>query len=516
MNREHEAMAIQNAPAADVVAADSHRTSEDRMAPGSGLVIGLLMGSAFIVLLNEMLLGVALPTLIRDLEVTPTAGQWLTTGYLLTLAVLIPATGFVMRRWHLRSIFLGAMTLFIVGTAVAAVAPGFGVLLAARIVQAAGTAVFVPLLMTTTMRLVPVARRGQMMAIVTAVPAVAPAVGPAVSGLVLSALSWRWLFILVLPFALLSLALGAWKLRNITTPEPVTLDVLSLLLSAIGFGALVYGLASIGESVSGHAPVPPYLPIAVGLLGLAAFVFRQVSLQRGRGAFLDVRIFRVTAFTVPLLVMVVIAMIGFGSLLVLPLVLTDVTGLSTLQMGLFLVPGGAMISIVSAVGGRVYDRFGPRPLAIPGAIIWTVTLWFLSTVDEGTGAITILLAYLVLNGAQAMMWAPMTTSALASLRAELYPHGSAAFSTIQQLAGAAGGAVLVSAYTIGADTADAGVLTTAQAVSAGQAAFTVAGVIALAAVLGTVLVGRASASRSDAAQADAPVAGEGVRTPAAG
>jgi DHA2 family lincomycin resistance protein-like MFS transporter len=226
-------------PAADVASSSPSAPAGHRLAPGSALIIGLLMASTFVVLLNEMLLGVALPTLITDLGITPTTGQWLTTGYLLTLAVLIPATGFVMRRWHLRTIFLGAMALFVVGTAVAATAPGFGILFAGRIVQAAGTAVFMPLLMTTTMRLVPAARRGQMMAIVTAVPAVAPAVGPAVSGLVLSALSWRWLFILVLPFALFSLAMGAWKLRNITTPEPVSLDVPSLGLSAIGFGALV-------------------------------------------------------------------------------------------------------------------------------------------------------------------------------------------------------------------------------------------------------------------------------------
>jgi DHA2 family lincomycin resistance protein-like MFS transporter len=481
-------MAIHNAPAVDAAASTPRSAADGTMAPGSALVIGLLMVSAFIVLLNEMLLGVALPTLITDLRITPTTGQWLTTGYLLTLAVLIPATGFVMRRFHLRTIFLSSMTLFLVGTAIAAIAPGFGVLFAGRIVQAAGTAIFVPLLMTTTMRLVPAARRGQMMAIVTAVPAVAPAVGPAVSGLVLSALSWRWLFILVLPVAVIALVLGAWKLRNITTPEPVTLDVVSLVLSAIGFGALVYGLASIGESVSGHAPVPPYVPIAVGLAGLAAFVLRQVSLQREGEAFLDVRIFQTANFSVPLLVMVVIALNGFGAMLVLPLVLTAVTGLSTIQLGLFLVPGGAAIAIVSALGGRVYDRLGPRPLAIPGSIIWTASLWFLSTMDEGTSALTLLLAYLVMTASQALMWAPMTTTALASLRAELYPHGSAAFTTIQQLAGAAGGAVLISAYTIGSDTADPGALITAQAVSAGQTAFTTAGVIALVAIAGVLFV----------------------------
>lgn len=482
-------MSIPDTPVANVTPTASQTDPEARLAPGSALVIGLLMVSTFIVLLNEMLLGVALPTLIVDFGITPSTGQWVTTGYLLTLAVLIPATGYVMRRFHLRTIFLGALSLFTVGTAIAALAPAIEVLLAGRIVQAAGTAVFMPLLMTTTMRLVPAGRRGHTMALVTGLTAVAPAVGPAVSGVVLSQLNWRWLFILVLPITLAALALGAMKLRNITTPEQATLDILSLVLSAVGFGSLVYGLASIGESVSGHAPIPPYLPITVGLAGIAAFVYRQVVLQRHRDAFLDMRIFGTRSFTVPLLVMVIVALNGFGTLIVLPLVLTHVVGLSTFAIGLFLVPGGALIAIVSGLGGRVYDRFGPRPLAIPGAVVWTASLWFLSQMDGDTSVVTILMAYLVLSASQALMWAPMTTTALASLRADLYPHGTAAFTTIQQLAGAAGGAVLISAYTIGAK--DAGALGMAESVSAAQAAFTTAGVIAIVAVLGVLFVPKA-------------------------
>lgn len=461
----------------------------DRLAPGSALVIGLLMGSTFLVLLNEMLLGVALPTLISDLKITPSAGQWLTTGYLLTLAVLIPATGFVMRRFHMRTIFLTSLSMFIIGTAVAAAAPGFGILLTGRIIQAIGTAVFVPLLMTTAMRLVPEARRGSIMALVTAVPAIAPALGPAVSGLVLSYLPWRWLFILILPIAVVALVLGAVKLKNITTPEHATLDLLSLLLSAVGFGALIFGLSSIGESVSGHALVSPVIPIAVGLLGVAAFVGRQIVLRRqGSDPFLDMRIFRTKSFVIPLLVMLFIAMNGFGILLVLPLILSGALGLGTLAIGLFLVPGGAMISLVSAIGGRIYDRTGPRPLVIPGGIIWAASIWFLSMLDETTSVWIYLAAYLVMTGSQALMWAPMTTMALSSLRSELYPYGSAAFTTVQQLAGAAGGAVLVSAYTIGANVASVSALTVSQTVDAGQAAFTTAGILAFGAVIGTLFV----------------------------
>jgi DHA2 family lincomycin resistance protein-like MFS transporter len=462
--------------------------SDDRLQPGDGLVIGLLMASTFLVLLNEMLLGVALPTLISDLGITPSAGQWLTTGYLLTLAVLIPATGFVMRRFHLRTIFLTALSVFIVGTAIAAAAPTFGVLLTGRIVQAIGTAVFVPLLMTTAIRLIPESRRGRIMALVTAVPALAPAVGPAVSGLVLTFLPWRGLFILVLPLAVIALIAGALKLKNITTPEKATLDLLSLVLSAIGFGGLVLGLSVIGESASGHAPLPPLVPIIIGVVGVAAFVFRQLALRRRDAALLDMGIFRSKTFSVAILVMLFVAMNGFGVALVLPLVLTGALGLSTLAIGFFLFPGGLIIAGVSWLGGRVYDRWGPVPLVIPGSVIWAASIWFLSTLTEASGAGAYLAGYLVMTAGQAMIWGPVTTLALSSLRSDLYPHGSAAFTTVQQLAGAAGGAVLVSAYTIGAGVANAGKLSVAETVAAGQGAFTTGFIIALAGIVGTLFV----------------------------
>ena len=478
-------------PSVSDVAAPAPATHPgDRLPPGVALVIGVLMVSTFIVFLNEMLLGVALPTLIAEFGVSPSSGQWVTTGFLLTMAVLIPASSCVMRRFHLRTIFLVALSLFIAGTALAAIAPTFGVLVAGRVVQASGTAVFLPLLMTTTMRLVPVARRGRMMAVTTAVPAVAPALGPALSGLVLSTLSWRWLFVLMLPIAVVALALGAWKLRNVTTPEPVTLDLPSLLLSAVGFGGLVYGLSLLGEASSGHASISPYLTVAVGLAGLVAFVLRQIPLQRRDSAFLDMRIFLRRSFTAPLLVMLFVAGNGIGLLVVLPLVLTNVSGLSTLQLGLFLIPGGAAIPIMAAASGRVYDRVGPRPLLIPAAIVWLAVLWFLSRVDESTSVVTLIVAWLVFTSAQAAMWATLTTSAMGGLRPELYPHGASAFAAAQQLAGAAFGAVFISAYTIGSGARDAGVLDTAQATSAANAAFLTALAIGVVVLLATFFVGR--------------------------
>src|SRR6185295_849962 len=193
--------------------------TETEVSRDSLLVIYLMLVSAFVVILNETIMAVALPQLMASLDVPATAAQWLTTAFLLTMAVVIPVTGFLIQRINTRPIFILAMTLFSLGTLTAAIAPGLPVLIVARVIQAAGTAVMMPLLMTTVMTLVPPAARGRMMGNISIVMSVAPALGPTLSGVILHYLHWRWLFIIVLPIALVALALGASRIQNVTTPR---------------------------------------------------------------------------------------------------------------------------------------------------------------------------------------------------------------------------------------------------------------------------------------------------------
>ena len=207
-------------------------------------VIYLLIVSAFVVILNETIMAVAIPHLMADLRAPATAAQWLTTAFLLTMAVVIPVTGFLIQRINTRPIFILAMSLFSAGTLIAASAPGLPVLIFARVVQASGTAIMMPLLMTTVMTLVPPAARGKMMGNISIVISVAPALGPTLSGLILNYLSWRWMFIFVLPIALGALALGTIMLRNVTTTRYAPLDFVSVVLS----GKLPCSLPSIVSS----------------------------------------------------------------------------------------------------------------------------------------------------------------------------------------------------------------------------------------------------------------------------
>ncbi|WP_114558426.1 DHA2 family efflux MFS transporter permease subunit [Desertihabitans aurantiacus] len=473
-------------------AAEAHSaaaTPIKRLAPGEVLTIVVLAFSTFVAILSEMVLGVALPHVMTDLGVSATTGQWLTTGYALTLAVIIPTTGYIMQRFQLRTIFITSVGLFSLGTATAAAAPGFELLLTGRIVQALGTAVLVPLLLTTTIGLVDPSRRGQTMALVTAVTAVAPAVGPAFSGLVLSQLSWRWLFIIVLPIALLGLVIGALQMPNLTTTRRTAFDATSLLLAAIGFGALVYGLASVGEPSGGHPSASFLVAVPVGVLGIAAFVLRQLRLQRRDAALLDMRIFSYPAFTRPVIAFTFLVMGAFALSTLLPLVLQESMGLGSLETGVLMAPGGATIAIVSVVVGRHYDRIGARGLVIPGVLVVSAGWWFMSTFTQQTSVWVVLATFVVICAGQAFAWVAIFTMSLGALPSALAPHGSAALNTVQQLGGAAGLAVLIailSAYAGGTDAA---------AIAHGaRAAFTVGAIIALVALATTFFLPRHRAS----------------------
>ncbi|XKG45328.1 DHA2 family efflux MFS transporter permease subunit [Arthrobacter luteolus] len=423
-------------------------------------MIGLLLVSSFVVILNETIMSVALPRLMADLDISAATAQWLTTGFMLTMAVVIPATGFLLQRFSMRALFLAAMSLFSTGTLVAALAPGFETLLAGRIIQAGGTAIMIPLLMTTVLNTVPAHRRGSIMGTISIVIAVAPAIGPTVSGLILSVLDWRWMFWLVLPIALLALVLGALKVQNLTETRRTPFDILSILLSTLAFGGLIFGLSSIGEAAAGEAPMPVWIPLAVGAAALAAFVARQLFLQRTDRALMDLRTFASRPFVVAIIMVLISMMALFGCLIVLPLYLQNVLGLSALNTGLLLLPGGVVMAILSPIVGRLYDRVGPRPLVVPGALVLSTALWGMTLLDQDTPVALVIALHCLLNAGLGFIFTPLFTSSLGSLHRSLYSHGSAILNTLQQLAGAAGTAVFITLMTTG----------TASALSEGAAA----------------------------------------------
>ena len=451
-----------------------------RLGARNRLVIFLLLISVFVMILNETIMGVALPTLTKDLGITPSAAQWLTAAFLLTMAVIIPITGFLLQRFNTRPLFTAAMGLFSLGTLIAAVAPGFEILLLARIVQASGTAIMFPLLMTTVMNLVPAATRGQMMGNISIVISVAPAIGPTISGLILSVLDWRFMFILVLPIALAALVVGARLIANVTEPRPTRIDVPSVILSALGFGGVVFGLSNLGTATT---PLESWLPLAVGIIALVVFVRRQVRLQRRGRALLDLRTFTTRNFTFSIVMFAISMMTMFGTIVLLPFYLVSVLHVPVITVGLLLLPGGLIMGLLAPFVGRIYDRVGPTVLLIVGSSIMSADLWAMTILDENTSFLWVLAAHVALSIGLALLFTPLFTASLGSLKPELYSHGSAIVGTVQQLAGAAGTALFVTVMSAQAATFSASGASNESATAAGiRIAFTYGAVISLFAI----------------------------------
>ncbi len=453
-----------------------------RAQQSANVIIALLVGSAFVMILNETIMSVALPVLITDLGVSARAAQWLTSGFLLTMAVVIPMSGSLLQRHTVRGIYAASMALFCTGTLVAALAPGFAVLLVGRIIQACGTAVMMPLLMTTVMSLIPADRRGQTMGTISIVIAVAPAIGPTLSGLILGSLNWRWTFGIVLPIALAALAAG---LKWLEVPDerqrPNPIDVVSVPLSAIAFAGLVLGLTLAGDR--GHQSIPAWLPMLIGAVAMVVFVARQVQLQRSDRALLDLRPFTYRRFSISLGLVVLGFMALFGAIIMVPLYVQDVLGRSALVAGLTSLPGGLLMGLAGPLVGRVYDRHGARVLVVPGSVLLCIALWGLTRLSAHSPIAELVVLQTIMMLGLSMMFTPLMTDALGVLPDRLYSHGSAILTTLQQVGGAAGTALFV---TVMAKASHSGGAPDLPGV---HAAFTVAAMISVVAVIGALFTG---------------------------
>ncbi len=408
--------------------------------PTPYMAIYVLLAAAFIAILNETVMSVAIPVIKTDLGITAALAQWVTTAFLLTMAVVIPVTGFLISKLTLRQLFLMSQGLFVAGTVIGALAPNFTVVIVGRVIQAAGTAVLLPLLMTTVLRLVPEKNRGTMMGNLSIVIAVAPAIGPTVSGFILKLAdnNWHMLFWTMLPIGAIALIVGTILLPSFGERSGKRVDVLSVLLSAVGFGVTVYGLSLVGADAGAKL----WISLAVGLTSLVLFGLRQVRLARTDSALLDLRVFRTKSFSISTAILSIGMLAMFGVIIILPLYLA-LRGVEVLTIGLMLMPGPLVMGLMGPFVGRLYDKFGPRPLVPPGAVMVTLGVLGLAFIGLNTPLWWIVAAHIVLEIGLGLLFTPLFTWGLGDLPQKLYPDGSAVVNTLQQVFGAVGTAAFV-------------------------------------------------------------------------
>jgi EmrB/QacA subfamily drug resistance transporter len=403
-----------------------------------GAILTVMLLGSFVAILNQTLMNVALPEMMIDLDISANTAQWLTTGYMLVNGVLIPVTAFLIERFTTRQLFLTSMGLFAAGTLICAISPTFEFLLMGRVVQAAGAGIIMPLLMIVILTIFPIEKRGKAMGFIGLAMTFAPAIGPTLSGWIIQNYSWRVLFYVVLPIAIIDFFVAVLLLKNVTQLSYPKIDIPGIILSTLGFGGLLYGFSSAGNA--GWTSVEVITSIIIGIIALAIFIRRQMTVKN---PMLEFRVFKYNMFTLTTIINVIITMAMFAGMILVPIYLQNIRGFTPLESGLLLLPGAILMGIMSPITGWIFDKIGARWLAVIGLAITTITTWEFSMLTDSTTYTTLIIVYTARMFGMSMLMMPIMTAGLNQLPQRLNAHGTAMSNTFRQVSGALGTAFLV-------------------------------------------------------------------------
>lgn len=394
----------------------------------------VFMFAAFIGLFGETSLNIALANIMSDLNVDEALVQWLTTGYLLTLGILVPVSALLIRWFTTRQLVLASLTLSIIGSAMSALAPEFYLLMSGRVIQALGTGLLLPLMMNVILIIFPIERRGTVMGFMGLVISAAPAFGPALAGLIIQVFSWHYLFWLSLVLFIIIFPFAMKYIENVTDITQPRIDVLSIILSTFGFGGLIYSLSNIAVKSIQNATV--YIPLIIGVIAVIVFILRQLKLE---SPMLNIKVFKFPMFSLGVFHLFLGMILILAPSILLPLYLRGSLMYNSAITGLVMLPAGVITAVMSPIIGSVFDRIGPK-LLIPigfsisfiGALISTYTIRVDAALWE------ILMSIIIYAFGLALISMPSQTNGLNQLPKKSYSDGSAVMNTLQQIAGAIG------------------------------------------------------------------------------
>ena len=426
-------------------------------------IVAVITLGAFISLFNQTVMSPALPSLMREFAVSAGTAQWVTTIYMLVSGIMVPISGYFMDKYPTRRLFFLSMGLFAVGTALCAVAPGFGILIAGRVLQAAGAGILMPLVGTVPLLVFPVSLRGTAMGVAGIVMAAGPAIGPVLGGIVIDSMGWRPMFWIIAAIAVCVLALGIPLMKNVGTLKNPKLDVASVVMSTIAFGGLLFGFSNASDQGWGSPMV--VAPALVGAVSLALFVRRQLHLET---PVLELRCLKTKNFLVAALIVTLINAAVAATNVTLPLLVQNGLGQSATVTGMVMLPASIVGLVLSPVSGALFDRMGPRLVTVGGLLLMTGAMLSFGLLGAGlTAAFAAVLCAMQAAG-QGFANMPVNTWGVNALPDDLIAHGNAIANTGRQVMGAISTAVLVTVMS----SVQAGAL----AEGASESAATVAGV----------------------------------------
>ncbi|CAH0265521.1 putative transport protein HsrA [Peribacillus simplex] len=407
----------------------------------TGPIMAALLVAGFVGLFSETALNIALGELSHIFGVDATTIQWLATGYFLTLGILVPVTGILMQKFTTRQMFMASLFFSIIGTVIAAVAPVFSVLLTARVIQAAGLAIILPLTQSVIFTIFPPNKRGGAMGVMGLVILAGPAFGPTLAGMILDTLSWPWIFWFTIPFLLFSLIFGYIYIPNVNETRQVSIDIVSVVLSTIGFGGVVYGVSVGGDH--GWTDMTVIGTIIVGLIALILFAIRQTKMEN---PMLNLKAFKYPLFVLGLAMNMITFLNMLSMLVVLPMYMQMALLVSAFATGLIMLPGSLLNCVFAPIIGKLFDKYGPRAVITPGTILVVIGYGLYAMYGTDTALWIMVVTHIVMMLGIGMVLASVQTNTLNALPKQFYPDGIAITQTSQQVSGAIGIAVMVSLF----------------------------------------------------------------------
>lgn len=390
------------------------------------MMVVLLMGAALSVL-NQTSVSPMLAIIMNELNVSSPTVQWLVSGFSLVTAVVIPVTAYLMKRFPTRNVFFASMVFFLVGCVLCFVAPVFPVLMAGRVCQAICAGMLMPLATNIMLLIFPPEKRGFAMGIYSLITSLMPAIGPAAAGGLTDCVGWRMVYVIMLALAAIITIFAVFSLKNYGEAERIALDVPSVILSALGLVALLSGISSIGNG--GFTPVTALL-IGGGVVVIALFVWRQTRLDQ---PVLNMEVFKYRRFVIGLCTVMVVMLISTAPGVTLPLIVQEGLGASASVTGLMMVPASVLGAVSALTAGRLFDRFGCRPLAIAGSCILTMAYVGCALMDASIGVLWLACCMILSNVGLMCVTTPLNTWSLGFLPDRLIPHGNAMSNTLRQV-----------------------------------------------------------------------------------
>ena len=452
-----------------------------KLARSQILMLGVLIVGAFVAVLNQTIVAPALPSIMRELHVNAATAQWLTTGFTLANAIMIPITAYLTDRFSTKRLFLVSMITFCAGSLLAGWSSSFPLLLAGRLVQAIGAGILMPMVMTVLVLTFPVDKRGSAMGIFGLVVAFAPAIGPTLSGIVIDHASWHVMFYIVAGLAFTAAIAAAFfiEAKPPVNSNNATLDRPSVVLSTLGFGGLLFGFSDIGANGVG---IPAFAATVVGLISLATFAYRQVTMKQ---PMLNISVLKSHRFLIGTIIGMIVQASLLAAGILMPIYIQTLRGMSAMVSGLVLLPGAIAMGAMGPIAGRIFDRHGPRRMVVAGMTGLTLSTLAFATISESASIFYITTLYTVRMLSLALVNMPITTWSVNSLDNRLINHGTSVNNTLRQVAGSLGTAIVISVSSIvGAAGVQNHMSETAATMLGINAAF---GVCALLCAAGTVL-----------------------------